>query len=129
MRALLDTQVFLFWNLNVGRLSKGAFDFISDDGNEVYLSVASAWEIGIKYAKGHLRLEEQEPDAWIPSRIALDGFQVLSIELTHALRAGALPPIHRDPFDRLLVAQAQLERLPILTSDPNIASYDVEVIW
>ena len=129
MRALLDTQAFLFWNLDVGRLSKRAFDLIGDEANEVYVSVASAWEISIKYAKGHLRLEEGEPGAWVPSRIALDGLQILNIELTHALRAGALPPMHKDPFDRLLIAQAQLERLPILTSDPNFARYEVEVIW
>ncbi len=129
MRALLDTQVFLWWNLDVPKLSRRAFDLIGHEANDVYVSVASAWEIGIKYAKGRLMLEDAEPGDWVPSRIALDSLQTLSIELSHALRAGALPPIHRDPFDRLLIAQAQIEGLPILTSDPNIARYDVEVIW
>ena len=129
MRALLDTQVFLWWNLDVTRLSTRAFEIIADEANEIHLSVASAWEISIKYAKGQLRLKDTEPNAWVPSRIRLDGLQILAIDLPHALGAGALPLIHHDPFDRLLVAQAQLERLPILTSDPNIARYEVEVIW
>jgi len=128
VRALLDTNAFLWWNIDVPKLSKRAFEFIGDEANEIHVSVASAWEISIKYAKGHLGLGDP-PEIWVPSRVALDGLQTLSIELTHALRAAALPSIHRDPFDRLLIAQSQLESLPILTSDPNIARYDVEVIW
>ena len=90
--------------------------------------MASVWEIAIKVGAGRMEL----PDAverYLPDRIHQHGFDLLPIELSHSLRAGNLPPIHRDPFDRMLVAQAQIEGLPILTADPAISRYDVETIW
>jgi PIN domain nuclease of toxin-antitoxin system len=95
--------------------------------NVLYLSAASLWEIAIKHGLGKLRLPEALAE-YIPSRVALLGVQPLAIEHSHALRVATLPPHHRDPFDRLLVAQAQAEALPILTSDPLIGKYDVDVI-
>ena len=88
----------------------------------------AAWEIAVKHAKGHLDLPISAEE-YVLTRVGREGFRPLAIEVSHALHAGHLPPIHNDPFDRLLIAQAQLERLPILTSDANIARYDVEVIW
>ncbi len=129
MKALLDTQAFLWWNESGGaRVSPPAAEIILDPGNEILLSVASAWEISIKVANGRLQLPESV-ERYIPERIERHSFRSLPIELTHAMRISTLPHIHRDPFDRLLVAQAQIEGLPILTADPVIARYDVETIW
>ena len=127
-RALLDTHAFLWWNEEPERLSARAHEFIEEGTNAVFLSAVSAWEIAVKYSKGHLELPQEAQD-YVLTRVGREGFLPLAIEISHALRAGMLPPVHRDPFDRLLIAQSQIERLPILTSDPNIARYDVEVIW
>ena len=129
MRVLLDTHAFLWWTSEHGkRLSGRARDLLSDSSTDAMVSVVSAWEIAIKVATGRLEIEG-DPEHWVPERILRYGFSPLSVELPHALRAGQLPPIHRDPFDRLLVAQAQVEGIPIITSDPAIARYDVDVIW
>ncbi|HEX5149122.1 MAG TPA: type II toxin-antitoxin system VapC family toxin [Candidatus Limnocylindrales bacterium] len=128
MRAILDTHVFLWWVLDLPRLSVEARSIIQDGANELLFSTASAYELTIKAHNGRLSLPEP-PDSYVPSRLAANAFESLSIELAHALRAGSLPAIHRDPFDRMLVAQAQIEGLPILTADPAISRYDVETIW
>ena len=128
MRAILDTHAFLWWVLDVPRLSADARSLMSDGSNELLFSAASAYELTIKAQSGRLTLPET-PDTYVPSRLAANAFEPLSIELAHALRAGMLPVIHRDPFDRMLVAQAQVEGLPILTADPAISRYDVETIW
>ncbi|MDR3544234.1 MAG: type II toxin-antitoxin system VapC family toxin [Candidatus Limnocylindrales bacterium] len=129
MRVLLDTHAFLWWTSEDGRrLSDRARALLIDPSTDALVSVASAWEIAIKAATGRLEIDG-EPEAWVPERITRYGFSPLPVELAHALRAGRLPLIHRDPFDRLLVAQAQVEGIPIVTSDPSIARYAVEVIW
>lgn len=128
MRALLDTHTFLWWNLGDPQLSPTAQDFIGDGRNEILLSAASAWEIAIKYAKGRLTLPEP-PERYVANRIAHYGFQALPILVSHALSVARLPLIHHDPFDRLLIAQSQMENLPILTADPEIAKYTVDIIW
>ncbi len=129
MRVLLDTHAFLWWVTERGaRLSDRARDLLSEGETDVAFSVASVWEIAIKAGAGRMDL----PDAvehYIPDRLHHHAFELLSIELTHVFRAGALPRIHGDPFDRMLVAQAQIEGLPILTADPAISRYDVETIW
>lgn len=128
MRVLLDTHAFLWWNTDDHKLSSVARNVIADDRNELYLSVASAWEIAIKAARGSLVLPDP-PEQYVPSRLRLHRIQALPIQLGHALRVYDLPMIHRDPFDRLLIAQSQLETLPILTTDPEIARYNVDIIW
>lgn len=128
MRILLDTSAFLWSNIEPARLSSRAASLIQDGANDLVLSAVSAWEVAIKHRLGQLELP-QEPGPYVSSRIVLDRLSALPIEISHALQVSALPLLHRDPFDRLLIAQAQLERLPILTSDPNITRYDVEVIW
>jgi PIN domain nuclease of toxin-antitoxin system len=128
VRAILDTHVFLWWVLDIPRLSDEARSILQDGANELLFSTASAYELTIKAQSGRLSLPEP-PDSYVPSRLAANAFESLSIELTHALRAGSLPTIHRDPFDRMLIAQAQIEGLPILTADPAISRYDVETIW
>jgi PIN domain nuclease of toxin-antitoxin system len=128
VRVLLDTHVFLWSSLHPGRLSDLARGLLADGANEAFLSVVSAWEIAIKHAKRRLDLPDN-PAAYIPSRMAIFGYGTLPIELGHALQVTSLPLLHRDPFDRLLIAQAQVESLPILTSDPKFARYGIEVIW
>ncbi len=128
MRALLDTHAFLWSNADPEKLSDTARRFIEDPANDVFLSAVTAWEIAIKYAKGRLDLPEPV-ESFVASRVTTLGLRPLPIEISHALHVSALPSLHDDPFDRLLVAQAQLEKLPILTSDSNVSRYDVEIIW
>lgn len=129
MRVLLDTHAFLWWASERGaRLSDRGRDLLSDGATEAALSMASAWEIAIKVGAGKMVLPGPV-GAYLPSRLRHDGFDLLSIELLHVMRVGDLPRLHGDPFDRMLVAQAQVEGIPILTADPAIAQYDVETIW
>lgn len=128
MRVLLDTHAFLWWVLEDPRLSARAQSVIEAQENDVLVSAVSAWEIAIKSADARLDLPELA-QTYVPGRIAANGFRELDITVEHAVRVAGLPAIHRDPFDRLLVAQAQVEGIPILTSDPAIARYDVDVIW
>ena len=127
MRVLLDTQCWLWMSLSPDRFSPRTRALVEDRETVLYLSAASAWEIAIKYQLGKLRLPEP-PEIFVPSRMAALGVQPLAIEHQHALHAGALSPHHRDPFDRLLVAQAQVNDVPILTADPLIAAYEVTTI-
>lgn len=129
MRVLLDTHAFLAWvSAGGARLSTRARELVSDEATEALVSAVSAAEISTKVANGRLVLPGPA-ERYVPSRIARHGFMVLPLDLRHALRVGSLPDIHRDPWDRLLVAQAQLEGLPIITADPLIGRYDVETIW
>ena len=123
MRLLLDTHAFVWWTGAEQRLGAAAHDMIADPESAVYVSAATAWEIAIKRAKGTLAAP---PD--VRPAIAASGFVELPIELGHAVVAGALPAHHRDPFDRMLVAQAQLEALTLVTADPVLARYDVEIL-
>jgi PIN domain nuclease of toxin-antitoxin system len=98
-----------------------------DPGNELYLSAASSWEIAIKYALGKLPLPEP-PATYVPSRMQSSGVMGLAIEHAHALHVDGLPTHHRDPFDRLLIAQAQLEAMSILSADRALALYPVTIL-
>ena len=127
MRFLLDTQVWL-WTLTADeRLGPKARTLIAAQKNEPLLSAASAWEIAMKFRIGRLALPS-DPESFVAPRLLRDGIGTLAVEARHALRVASLPEIHRDPFDRLLVAQAQIEDLPIVTADPVIGRYDVTVI-
>ena len=128
MKAILDTHIFLWWNMDDPQLSSSIREIISDGRNELFLSAASAWEIAIKAGRGRLSLPAQ-PQAYVADRLVLHGFRPLPITLSHALQVYALPEHHRDPFDRLLIAQGQLENMPILTADPVIAKYDVDAVF
>ena len=127
MRILLDTHAWLWMTLAPERLSSHAHVLVEGREHELYLSAASAWEIAIKYSQGRLRLPDP-PLTYVPSRLEQLGVLPLSIDQAHALHVATLPEHHRDPFDRLLVAQAQLEHLAILTSDPVFDAYDVRTI-
>ena len=127
MRVLLDTQAWIWMLMAPERFSLESLRIVEDSKNELVLSAASAWEIGIKHGLGRLELPGA-PESVIPDLMLRSGVEPLTISHAHALRAGALPPHHRDPFDRLLVAQAQIEDLPILTSDALLSQYEVTVI-
>jgi PIN domain nuclease of toxin-antitoxin system len=127
MRLLLDTHVFIWMHGEPERLSARARDLLVDADAELYLSVVVAWELGIKIARERLTLPEPLED-YVTSRARLGRMSVLPIGLTHVLDAVTLPALHADPFDRMLVAQARAESLTILTADPWIARYDVEIV-
>jgi len=125
---LLDTHAFLWWATDDTRLSETARDLIANRRGQIFLSVASVWEISIKHVIGKL------PLATTLSRVVIEeparnGFTSLPVTREHACRTGELPLLHRDPFDRLLVAQAQLEGLRVVTRDEHLRAYDVETIW
>lgn len=128
MRVLLDTHVFLWWITDDPRLSKQAREIISDGKNLLFFSAASGWEIAIKAKLGKLSVPDNL-EAFIIEQLAENAITPLPVRLSHALHVYNLPVHHRDPFDRILIAQAQVEDLPILTGDPAIAQYPVEVIW
>jgi PIN domain nuclease of toxin-antitoxin system len=128
MRALLDTHAFLWFNMNDPRLSEVARNLIADGRNEIFLSAASAWEIAIKVGRGRLTLPEP-PDRYVGSRITEYRIQPMPILLSHAVAVFRLPDIHRDPFDRLLIAQSRLEEIPLITGDEYIRKYDIATIW
>lgn len=128
MKALLDTHVFLWWTTDDQRLSARARDFIGDPQNSFSLSVVSAWEILLKARAGRLPIPVDAAQ-YVEEHTQIYGFTFLDLHLAHILRFHSLPTHHRDPFDLLLVAQAQVEELPIVTGDAQIKKYDVEVIW
>jgi len=128
MRVLLDTRAFIWWVTNNSQLSDAARACIADSDNNVFLSTASAWEVVIKVNIGKLVLPEP-PKSYIPSRLASNQFESLPIQMNHVLQVTALPNHHRDPFDRILIAQSQVEQMPILTADYLIVQYSVNVIW
>jgi len=128
MRLLLDTQAWLWMQAASKRLGTQARDLITSPTTELLLSAVSSWEIAIKYRLGKLPLPTA-PDRYVPSRMRSSGVEPLPIMHAHALRVAELPDHHGDPFDRLLIAQAQLDGLTILTSDRMFARYDVTVRW
>jgi PIN domain nuclease of toxin-antitoxin system len=129
VKLLLDTQCWLWWFAQPERLSEEAITRIADETNELWLSVASIWEIGIKVAIGKLPLPEP-PDSYISNRIGQLGVRSLEITAIHALRAAALPLHHRDPFDRMLIAQAHLEDMTLVSADAVFKQYsDVSILW
>jgi PIN domain nuclease of toxin-antitoxin system len=124
LRLIADSHTLLWHVLDDPRLSAAPSARIEADDAEVLVSLASIWEIAIKKALGKLEAPDDLPD-----RIQELGFELLPVEVEHAWAVRDLPHHHGDPFDRLLIAQAQVERLPILSSDSAFAAYDVQVIW
>ncbi|MGI8641138.1 MAG: type II toxin-antitoxin system VapC family toxin [Pyrinomonadaceae bacterium] len=125
MKVLIDTHIFL-WFMEGVRLSQKARNFLQDTfNNEIFVSHVTAWEISIKYGIGKLKIPDV-PEIWVPDRIRRAGFKQLPIEIQHALRVHNLPLIHKDPFDRMLISQANVENLTIVTEDPNFAKYQVK---
>ena len=124
---LLDTHVWLWMNGAVERLSEPAREILAESKQELYLSAASTWEIAIKHAAGKLKLP-QPPFRYIPSAQAVNNVKPLAIHQAHTWRAAALPLHHRDPFDRMLIAQAQAEGLRLMTADTRLEHYEVPIL-
>ncbi|HET9201471.1 MAG TPA: type II toxin-antitoxin system VapC family toxin [Dehalococcoidia bacterium] len=123
MNLLLDTQVLLWWLGDEPSLGDAAREVIARGRNQIYVSAASVWEISIKQALGKL-----EAPGDLLQQLEAGGFEPLPISLEHAYAAGSLPRHHDDPFDRMLVAQAQVEGFALATADPRMSRYDVEVL-
>jgi PIN domain nuclease of toxin-antitoxin system len=123
MRLLLDTHVFLWWREDNARLGSAARDHIAS-AESVFVSVVSAWEVAIKVAAGKLRIDGSF-ESWVEE----SRFTRLSDHFRHAGALAQLPLHHRDPFDRMLIAQAEVERLVMVTADRRFEPYGVPVIW
>ena len=128
MRLLLDTCTFLWIVGGSGELSPRAREIFADPANEVILSAASAWEIAVKHRLGRLPLPAP-PDVFVPAQRAAHGIEPLALDEEAALHVAKLPDLHRDPFDRMLVAQAIVGGLILLTPDDHIREYPVRTLW
>jgi PIN domain nuclease of toxin-antitoxin system len=124
LRLLLDSHVLVWWLEGDDRLSERAREAIGNPETALHFSSASVWELEIKQAKGKLKL----PEVFLETLIA-QGVVEIAVSSLHAIVAGGLPPHHDDPFDRMLVAQAQAQGLTIVTRDRRIAAYGVPVLW
>jgi len=127
VRLLLDTHVWLWMVSDEHRLNDEARTAITDPDNDLYLSVVSVWELAIKHAAGKLRYPGS-PSVQVPLHIERSGVSPLAVQVEHALIAAALPEHHRDPFDRMLIAQAQVEDLTLATADGRFGAYDVRLL-
>ena len=128
MRLLLDTCTFLWITLDSGRLSVRARELFRDPANEVRFSVISAWEIGVKWKLGRLPLPAP-PRAFLPLQVSSHRMPWLPLEPDSSMQVADLPELHKDPFHRMLVAQALTHELTIVTPDPMISRYPAPVAW
>ncbi|WP_398329647.1 type II toxin-antitoxin system VapC family toxin [Vulcanococcus sp.] len=128
MRLLLDTHALLWWLAEPERLSPVAHAAIADGNNQVLASAASGWEIAAKARLGKLPAANELVDD-LPHLLAAQGFELLPITLRHGLHAGGYAMPHRDPFDRLLAAQAELDRLTLVSLDPALQAFPCRVLW
>ena len=128
MRLLLDTHAMLWWLRADTRLSERAHNTIEDSGNDLLWSMASSWEIAVKLSLGKLEID-RPLHRLFAELVSEQGVDMLPIDHAHCTLLAALPMHHRDPFDRMLIVQAQQMNVPILTADPKFGAYDVTVLW
>ena len=128
MRIIIDTQVLIWWTNDVSNISPRVQNIIFDLDNELWLSLASIWEMQIKILLGKLDLPRSLPDI-IATQMEENQIKILPIELSHVYALDRLPPHHRDPFDRLIIAQSLTEKMPIASIDKAFDAYLVERIW
>ena len=128
MKSILDTHTFIWWITNDPRMTDKVRKIIADSSNELFLSVASCWEMVIKMQTGKLKLTD-DPGSFIPDQMYLNGIQGLAIQISHVLHTHKLPLYHRDPFDRIIISQSYVEQIPVITNDPLFEKYDVKVVW
>jgi len=124
VRLLIDSLALIWWRIGSPALGAAARSAIADPANEVLISIAALWELTIKESAGKLTFT---PD--LEAMVADEGFWVLSITFPHLRRIGTLPRVHRDPFDRMMIAQALAEGIPIATGDRVFAAYGVQIVW
>jgi PIN domain nuclease of toxin-antitoxin system len=128
VKLLLDTHAFLWFGLGDSRLSPSALAAINDATNEKFVSPASYWEIAIKISVGKYLLNDPY-DAFMQRTIAGNGFQILAVRPEHTLVVTTLPFHHRDPFDRLLVAQSLVEQISLVSGDARLDQYGIQRVW
>ena len=128
MRALFDTHALIWWFSDESSLTPTVREIIADTENTMLVSAASAWEIAIKHRLGKLR-KVADLVSDFSGRIALEGFHLLPISAEHGIRAGLLPGLHKDPFDRMLIAQSQAEDIPIISNETVFDTYGVRRLW
>ena len=128
MQALLDTHALIWWFSDNSLLPPTVREIIADTENTLLVSAASAWELAIKYRLGKLR-KVADLVSDFSGRIEREGFQLLPISAEHGIRAGMLPGLHKDPFDRMLIAQAQAENVPIVSNEAVFEAYAVRRLW
>lgn len=127
MNLLLDTHTFVWWRDNPDKLSAEAFEAISSPDNEIFISTVVVWEIQIKLAINKIKLK-WSLESTIEVEQNANGFRILPVKLEHALHIGKLPLIHKDPFDRMLIAQAMVEDMTLISADKVFADYDVKLL-
>ncbi|MCP9878078.1 type II toxin-antitoxin system VapC family toxin [Cyanobium sp. A2C-AMD] len=125
---LLDSHALLWWWFDPDRLSGAVRELLSDPATPVLVSSASVWELSLKHHQGKLP-ELNDVIADLPGLLQADGFEALPISLAHGLRAGSYSQPHRDPFDRMLAAQAELDRLVLLSADPQLSNFPCQILW
>ena len=128
MKLLIDTHTFLWAVGDVSRLSRTSLDLVRDGNNQVLVSTASLWEIAIKVSQGKLKLGG-EFETFIPLQFSLNRFETLAANLSHYALVARLPLHHRDPFDRLIIAQAMAEGVPVVSTDDKFDAYGVTRLW
>ena len=125
---LLDSHALLWWWFEPERLSQAVHGVLTNPSNRILVSTASAWELSLKHHQGKLP-ELDQTITELPALLQADGFEALPISLAHALRAGGYDQPHRDPFDRMLAAQAELDDLVLLSADRMLASFPCKILW
>jgi PIN domain nuclease of toxin-antitoxin system len=128
VKLLLDTHTFLWFIGGNSSLSKRARTLIEDETNQIFLSTASLWEIAIKISLGKLTLSD-DFETLVSEQLTVNGIELLEISVNHAALVANLPFHHRDPFDRLLVAQAQAEQMAVISKDESFDAYEVNRLW
>lgn len=128
MRLLLDTHTFIWYVLNIQRLTDKVRNLIDDEDNEILLSIASIWEMAIKQSTGKLSFSLPF-ELFITQQLSFNKFNLLEIKINHIAQVATLPLHHRDPFDRLLIAQAMVEQIPILSADSAFDAYPTRRLW
>jgi PIN domain nuclease of toxin-antitoxin system len=128
MKLLMDTKTFIWWTLNDNQLSRKAYDYISDINNDIYFSVASAWELVLKYKLGKIVLPA-EPELFIQEHLEKNRFSVLPVTLYHTLALRELPYQPKDAYYWMLIGQSRIENMPVITGNEKMSEFGVEIIW
>jgi PIN domain nuclease of toxin-antitoxin system len=128
MKLLLDTHTFLWFVDGNTNISSNALTLIENSSNDLYLSIASIWEIAIKVSIGKLRIA-QPLEVFIPNQLSQNSISALSISVEHATHVASMEHHHRDPFDRMLVAQATVEQMPVISKDAALDAYGITRLW